>query len=148
MHKEIKDPWLSLLRDLDEALTEPVEVHLLGGFVLSVLWDLPRPTGDIDFIEIRPGKASETVLGLAGQGTALADKYRVHFQRVGVAIVPDEYESRLTDITPTALRNLRLKALDPHDIVLSKLSRNTPSDGSDVEFLARKGVLDPAILKT
>ena len=46
------EPWLSFLRDVDCALERPVEVHCLGGFVLTILWDLPRPTGDVDFIEI------------------------------------------------------------------------------------------------
>jgi hypothetical protein len=148
MQREVKEPWLSFLREVDEALTEPVDVHCLGGFVLGVLWDLPRPTGDIDFIEVRPGRASEKLLGVAGQGSALADKYHLNFQRVAIAIVPDDYESRLTDITPPGLQSLRLKALEAHDIVLAKVSRNSPRDRADVEFLAGRGVLDPGTLKT
>ncbi len=54
MPTQLQEPWLSFLRDVDQALTQPLEVHCLGGFVLSVLWGLPRPTGDIDFIEARP----------------------------------------------------------------------------------------------
>jgi hypothetical protein len=39
MPDRIPEPWLSFLRDLDQALRETVEVHCLGGFVLSVLGD-------------------------------------------------------------------------------------------------------------
>ena len=37
---------------------------------------------------------------------------------------------------------MRLKALEVHDVVLAKLSRNSPRDRADVEYLAKKGVLD------
>lgn len=35
MPAEIKEPWLPFLRDVDQALKGPVEVHCLGGFVRS-----------------------------------------------------------------------------------------------------------------
>ena len=59
MPTQIQEPWLSFLRDVDGALRQPLEVHCLGGFVLSVLWGLPRPTGDIDFIEVRPNTSGD-----------------------------------------------------------------------------------------
>ena len=142
MADRIKEPWLSFLRDVDRALKEAVEVHCLGAFVLSVLWGLPRPTGDIDVIEIRPHPAGEALLRIGGQGAALADEHKLHFQRVTVAEYPEGYEGRVLDITPSGFRRLRLKALEVHDVVLAKLSRNSPRDRADVEYLARKGVLD------
>lgn len=143
----IQEPWLTFLRDVDQALKEPIEVHCLGGFVLSVLWDLPRPTGDIDFIEVRPGDASEDLLRIGGEGTALAEKHHLHFQRVTIAAYPERYETRLTDVTPPGVRKLRLEALEVHDIVLAKLSRNSPRDRADVAFLASKGALDRRLLE-
>lgn len=143
----IKEPWLSFLLDVDRELKGPTEVHCLGGFVLGVLWDLPRPTGDVDFIEIKPSEASQELLRVAGEGTLLASRHRLHFHRVGIAIPPDGYESRLMDISPPGLQNLRIKALDVHDVVLAKISRNSPRDRADVEFLARKSALDPQLLK-
>ena len=47
------------------------------------------------------------------------------------------YEDRLKEILPGALRYLRLLALDPYDLALSKLERNIQRDGDDVEHLAR-----------
>jgi len=142
MPHRIPEPWLSFLRDLDQALKETVEVHCLGGFVLSVLSGLPRPTGDVDFIEVRPLAAGEALMRLAGEGTALAKKHDLHVQHVTVAEYPEGYEGRLIDITPAGFRRLKLRALEIHDVVLAKLSRNSPRDRADVEYLARKGVLD------
>ena len=147
MPDRIPEPWLSFLRDLDQALMETIEVHCLGGFVLSVCWGLPRPTGDIDFIEVRPLAAREVLLRLAGEGTDLAKKHALHVQYVTVAEYPEGYEGRLIDITPANSRRLKLRALEIHDVVLAKLSRNSPRDRADVEYLARKGVLDRRVLE-
>jgi len=147
MPGRIPEPWLGFLSDLDRALTEAVEVHCLGGFVLKVLWGLPRPTGDIDIIGVRPLAAREVLLSLAGEGTELAKNCDLHVQYVTIAEYPDGYESRLIDITPAGFRRLKLRALDVHDLVLAKLSRNSPRDRADVEFLVSKGVLVRRLLE-
>jgi uncharacterized nucleotidyltransferase DUF6036 len=147
MSKRIPEPWLTFLSEVDRALTRTTEVHCLGGFVLSVLWALPRPTGDIDFIEIRPNTAGDELMKIAGEGSKLGEKHHLHFHRVTIATYPDDYESRLIVITPKGCRRLRLKALEVHDVVLAKLSRNSPRDRADVEFLASRGALDRRLLK-
>ena len=38
------------LSEVDQLLGAAVEMHCLGGFVLSALYDLPQPTGDVDYI--------------------------------------------------------------------------------------------------
>ena len=146
MPTRIPEPWLSFLRDVDRALKQPAEVHCLGGFVLSVLWDLPRPTGDVDFVEVRPGTAGYELMEIAAEGTELGGKHHLHFHRVTIACYPEGYEPRLIDITPKGFHRLRLKAFEVHDLVLAKLSRNSPRDRADVEFLAEKGALDRRLL--
>lgn len=147
MPNRLPEPWLSFLREVDQALEAVVELHCLGGFVLSVLEGLPRPTGDVDFIAVRPLPVGETLLRIAGKGTLLAKKYNLYLQHVTIADYPSEYESRLIDITPAGFRHLRLKALETHDVVLAKLSRNSPRDRDDVRFLVKKGVLDRSKLE-
>lgn len=147
MPAKIKEPWLSFLRDVDRALGRPVVAHCLGGFVLAVLWELPRPSGDVDVVEVEPPDAAAELLDIAGDGSELASRYKLHFHRVTVAEFPEGYGSRLVDITPKGFRRLRLMALEVHDLVLAKLGRNSPRDRSDVEFLARKGALDRQLLR-
>ena len=62
---------------------------------------------------------------LAGRGSKLAVKYKVHLQHVTVATMPE----------------------DAYDLVLSKLERNSPKDQGDVEYLAKAVPLDPKILR-
>jgi len=42
---------------------------------------------------------------------------------------------------------MRLWALDPHDLALSKLARNSPIDRADVAQLATAVPLDPDLLR-
>ncbi len=142
MPGKIPEPWLGFLRDVDRALGQPVEVHCLGGFVLAVLWGLPRPTGDIDIIEIEPSSAAEELVGIAGQKSEIARTHRLHFHRVTIAEYPEAYASRLIDLTPRGFKRLRLRALEVHDLILAKLGRNSARDRADVEFLVRKGLID------
>ena len=53
---------------------------------------------------------------------------------------------RLIDITPEGFHRLRLRALEVHDVVLAKLSRNSTRDRADVEFLAERGELNRRLL--
>ena len=147
MRVELTEPWLGFLREVDRGLSQPVVLHCLGGFILAALWGLPRPTGDIDFIEIEPSKALTDLLLLAGEESELQNKYKLHFHQVTIAEYPEGYSSRLIDITPMGMKRLQLMAFEVHDLILAKLSRNSPRDRSDVEFLARKGVVDPRSLK-
>jgi hypothetical protein len=63
-------------------------------------------------------------------------------------VVPENYEDRLIEMFPGAYRHLRLMALDPYDLALSKLERNTQKDRDDVRFLARTIPFDLGILET
>jgi hypothetical protein len=134
MPARIRTPWNAFLRDVDRALERQVEVHCLGGFVLGVLWGLPRPTGDVDFVAIIPSEAGEGLLRIAGKGSEIARRHRVHFHRVTIAEYPEAYASRLTDLTPRGFRRLQLLAFEVHDL-------------ADVEFLVKKGIIESRILE-
>jgi hypothetical protein len=53
----------------------------------------------------------------------------------------------LTALFPGAYKNLRLFALEVHDLALAKLGRNSPRDREDIRFLAKKAPLEINILK-
>jgi Nucleotidyltransferase of unknown function (DUF6036) len=135
--KSIPEPWQSFFSDIDASLHEDVELHCLGGFIVTTPYDLARPTADLDVIAITPQNKIESLMSLAGQGSDLHHKHKVYLQLVGVATVPDSYEERLTEIFPGGFKYLRLLALDPYDLALSKLERNTQRDRDDVKHLAR-----------
>ena len=119
-------PWSAFLDELDQAISEPIELHCIGGFVVSLLYGLPRPTGDVDYVAAIPRYRIEELEQLAGRGSKLAAKYEVHLQHVTVATMPEDYESRLKEMFPGRLKKLKIFAPDAYDLVLSKLERNRP----------------------
>jgi hypothetical protein len=147
MQVTIPDPWLSFLREVDHALKQQVVVHCLGGFVLTVMWALPRPTGDVDVIEVEPSAAAANLLTVGGEGSVLSERYHLQFHEVTIAEYPSEYASRLVDITPVGFRRLRLMALEVHDLALAKLSRNSQRDREDIAYLASNGALQRQTLR-
>jgi hypothetical protein len=146
-NKKIPEPWLSFLRELDSAVKEEVRLDCMGGFVVTMVYGFSRPTADLDALEIVPKAAGLALLELGMEGGPLHRKYKLYLDRVGVANVPEDYESRLTEIFPKTFKHLRLFALDPYDLALSKLERNIQRDRDDVLHLARTVPFDLEVLK-
>lgn len=122
-HDHIPEPWFSFLRELDTLATETVRMDCIGGFVVTMLYGLNRTTADVDVLEIVPRSAAD------------------------VAQPPYEYESRLQEMFPGTFRHLRLMALDPYDLALTKLERNIERDRNDVRYLARTLPFDLDLLR-
>src|SRR2546421_507086 len=114
-------PWRSLLTDIDAQCAQPIEMHCIGGFAVTLHYGLMRPTGDIDVWHVIPSEAAAWLTKTAGEGTALHRKHRVHVQITAVATVPEDYERRLIDVFPGEFEKLRVRVLDPYDLALSKL---------------------------
>ena len=132
----IPSPWPDFFVAVDQGLTSAVELHCVGGFVLTAVYKLPRTTGDLDYISITPQYLASPLEELAGVASPLAKKYRVYIQSAGgITDYPEDYETRV-QVLPLELSKLTLKTLDPYDIVLSKLARNSPKDRWDVQFLS------------
>ncbi|HWO27900.1 MAG TPA: DUF6036 family nucleotidyltransferase [Candidatus Acidoferrum sp.] len=146
-HEQLAEPWLSFLRELDSSVHEQIRLDCMGGFVVTTVYGFSRATGDLDVLEIAPTEAGQTVLALGARGSPLHKKYKIYLDRVGVAKVPENYEDRVTEIFPKVFKRLRLLALDPYDLALSKLERNLQRDRDDIKYLAKTVPFDLEILK-
>jgi len=143
----VPEPWLSFWKEIDKAVAEPIELHCLGGFVITLLYGLDRSTADADVISVTPRYAASGLLEIAGEGSALHQKCGVYLDVVGIATVPENYAERLTEIFTGEFQNIRLFALDPYDIALAKIERNIQRDRDDVKHLARVTPFDLEVLK-
>src|SRR5205807_9453968 len=47
-------PWAAFLDELDSRVPEPVALHCIGGFVLTVWYGVPRVTSDLDCVAVLP----------------------------------------------------------------------------------------------
>jgi hypothetical protein len=147
MSHDLPSPWREFLSEVDVQLPEVVVLHCHGGFVAAQHYGLPRPTADLDYLEIAPSDAQGLIEKLGGQASLLTKKYGVYLQHFPLTSAPESYEARLTELFPGQFKYLRLFALDPYDLALSKLSRNIPVDRDDVEYLAKTIPLDPQVLR-
>ncbi len=143
----LPDPWHSFFRELDAQTTAKIQLHCLGGFVVTMQYGLNRPTADVDILKIVPHGEIDSVMNLAGKRSPLHKKYGVYLDLVTVASVPENYETRLAELGPKTFQRIRLFALDPYDLALTKLERNLQRDRDDVKHLARTVPLDISILR-
>jgi hypothetical protein len=147
MPSELPKPWGAFLSDLDDALDCMVELHALGGFVVSLRYGMPRPTGDIDLVCVEPEAAKSELISAAGRDSALHRKHKVYLELVVLRVEPGDYRSRITEMWPGTFEHIRLMALDPYDLVLTKLDRNSPKDRHDFLYLAESVPLDSSVLR-
>src|SRR5437773_2567476 len=143
--KRIPEPWGSFLEELDQRASGETRLDCLGGFVVTQLYGFSRETSDLDVLVVAPGKERTPLL--ESKAESFTGNTRVYLDSVGVAKVPEDYEERLTEMFPGAYEHLRLCALDPYDLALSKLERNIQRDRDDVRHLARFVPRDLEILK-
>jgi len=141
------EPWDSFFRDLDLTLDQPVQLHCAGGFVISMLYGMPRPTVDVDVISVVPHDQIAPLDAAAGRGSRLHRLHGLYLQHVGVATVPENYLERLVEMFPGVYRRLRILGLEAYDLALSKLERNAARDREDVRYLARAVPLNLGILE-
>jgi Nucleotidyltransferase of unknown function (DUF6036) len=142
--RALPSPWREFLSELDDMLPQLVELHCIGGFVLTNFYGLPRTTGDIDYYTTIP--ADLDLDAMAGQGSALHQKHKVWLHRVGVANLPEDYATRLSEMAPGQFRRLRILVPDAYDCILSKLERAGPKDRDDADYLFRSQKLDAQAL--
>lgn len=147
INKSIPEPWLSFLAEIDQAVTDQISFHCLGGFVITMLYGLARSTADVDVVTFVPRDEITRLINLAGKGSVLYKRHKVYLDPVTIVQLPEDYDQRLTRMFPHTFERLQLFALDPYDLALSKLERNTQKDRDDVKHLARVVPLDLQILE-
>ena len=138
------EPWNSFLVDIDEFVRCETQFHLLGGFVVTVIYGATRQTRDLD--ALTAVRFDPKLIEYAGQGSPLHKKHKVYLDPVGVAPIPEDYADRLKEVFARTYKNLRLYALDPYDVALTKIERNTERDREDVKHLARVVPFDLEVL--
>jgi hypothetical protein len=90
----IPEPWRSFLNELDRIAISMVRLDCIGGFVVTMLYGLSRPTADVDVLEIAPRAVADAFSQVAMLGGPLFQKYGVYLDRVTIAQPPYEYGTR------------------------------------------------------
>lgn len=135
-------PWKEFLQDLDAAVTEACKLPCFGGFAVTLEYGISRLTSDIDVLDVAPPRMVTVLMKEGGKGSPLAIKHKVYLDIVGIANAPYDYESRLRPMYQGAFQHLHLMVMDPYDVALTKLKRDSDKDFQDVLQLAEKVPFD------
>lgn len=147
MSDGIPSPWREFLLELDALLPEPVTVECVGGFAVVAAYGLPRSTNDLDYFTLEPSNLTRVVHDLAGEGSTLARRHKVHIHHAAIASLPEDYQERMTELYPGTFKKMRLFVLEPCDLVLSKICRNAERDREDAKYLIKTQRIDAAVFK-
>ena len=140
-------PWREFLQALDAKMTEDCTLPCFGGFAITLKYGISRPTFDIDVLDVSPPRVVDILIREGGKGSPLAIEHQVYLDFVGIANPPYEYESRLRPMYPGAFKHLRLLVMDPYDVALTKLKRDSDKDFQDVLQLAERIPFDLALFE-
>lgn len=55
----LPEPWRSFFTEVDSRLTEDVQLHCCGGFVVTQVYGVARTTSDVDFLGVVPNVWSD-----------------------------------------------------------------------------------------
>jgi hypothetical protein len=140
-------PWKEFLQALDVKMTETCKLPCFGGFAVTQEYGISRATADIDVLDVAPPRAVELLTREGGKGSPLAIEHKVYLDFVGIANPPYDYESRLRPMYEGAFQHLHLMVMDPYDVALTKLKRDSDKDFQDVLQLAEKIPFDLEIFE-
>lgn len=125
----------------------PRKLISIALFVVTLRYGFSRPTQDLDVLAITPDNERLSLTKLGRKGGPLHEQYKIYLDFVSMVDPPEDYAERLTEMFPGSLQRIRLFALDPYDLALSKIQRNIQRDRDDVKHLARSVPLDLDILQ-
>jgi hypothetical protein len=107
--------------------------------------DYERGTKDSDVLETNDLTASvrKRLLDLAGAGTPLHEKHRLHIEIVpsGIPFLPQLALYHPVLPLNAALRHFDLEVLDVLDVVVAKLKRFHANDRDDIDAMVKKGLV-------
>lgn len=113
---------------------------------MTQLYGFRRPTVDLDVVAIIPRSEREH-FEMALRGGELHKKLGVYLDIASITQLPQDYEDRLTEMYKGLYSHLRLAAVDPYDLALSKIERNVDRDRDDMLYLARAVPFDLGLLR-
>lgn len=145
-----EDELFGLLRDVDARLAaddpkDHVTLYVLGGAAAVIAYGAKLGTRDID-VYIHEKRIGEKILGWAGQGTELATKHGIYILAANTTLMlieEPEFMERSVEILKGRLKRIRVMALSPEDLILSKLSRYNDRDREHIQSIVENCKVDP-----
>lgn len=132
MHRFRPSEFEGLLRLIDEEMTEPCTVVVVGGAAIGLAYAPGHSTMDIDLMPVRSKPFWDAVERAQQRLEA-----RVPVEAVGIVQPPYEYEDRLRPLPIAGLKFLHVLVPEAHDLALMKVARGEAHDLAAIEEIHR-----------
>jgi hypothetical protein len=136
MRKFTVEEFSDFLRRVDEELSEPCTIVLIGGGAVGLKYKGTHATGDLDLWSVSERGFWEAVKRANEKATA-----KIPVQQVPIAEPPWSFEERLVRLE-LGLSRLAVLVPEAHDLVLMKVARGESHDLEAIEDLHRASPLD------
>ncbi len=143
--RAIPENWISFLVELGRKIPVPVEVHCAGMFAAAARYGMPMQGDVLHYIATLPPRGVDMLKTFAESDSDLARKSGLCLRFSGVDFVED-YDRRLRRLFSTTFVNLRLYALEAHDLVLTQLGAQPSGEMAIADYLVRAEILKPGTL--
>ena len=148
--KTPRDAVLSFLKSLEEHLDPNREVELFigGGAAILLAYDGTLATVDVDFIGVKSGLLLE-MSELLGKGSEFHRQTKLYFDVIPPGLFPAEmgWRGRAIWVDLPELQCIRLRVLEIHDLIISKLKRFADKDRQDIRTLCNRPDVDVRTLR-
>jgi hypothetical protein len=132
-----------ILKTLDKHLARPVELRLMGGAALTLVYGLDRATEDADLLM---DDQEATFLAEQCNFAEALEKTNAELEPIGLYIshlwgpeqqilTPNWRDACRPATTDVTLEHITLKSLGPIDMILSKMARADAGDLEDMRYL-------------
>lgn len=144
---ELPAEWNHYLAEIGKHILIPVEVHCIGGFAAMGRYGARFAAKEIHYVATVPPRGVETLRILGGEDSEMARRHGLSLQFSGNAEYIEDYERRLEPIFSGRFGNLRLYAMEAHDLVLAALDSRHAADLAVMGYLVRSRFLKKRVLK-
>lgn len=133
---------VALLRELDARLEgTPTKVWIGGGAAILLAYEGTLATVDVDLIGEKVGDLLH-MSSVASKGSPLHRATNLYCDVVPPGLFPSEFgwRGRAIPVDVPELSHLKVRVLEIHDLIISKLKRFSPKDRQDIRHLCGKAV--------
>lgn len=128
------DQIRNYLRFIDEKLSAPLHLLIIGGSAAGLAYGITGHTRDIDTFQTEDIHIIDEICKNIHRERGIY----IPVSEVAVADAPWHYEERLVDITPADFRYLNIMVPEKHDLILMKVLRGDAHDFQHIREIAQK----------
>lgn len=127
---------------------ETLDLYLLGRSALILGYGVLLATKDVDVVDVADSRLLGIAVDIFGKNSPgnVARRFYLETVSSGLPPLPIGYQKRCIDV-PGPWRIIRPKRPEPHDLIVTKLSRFHQGDREDVRIICDADDIDTVILR-